>query len=139
MSILSTKAIVNYTRYKKLDTLTITYYTTKKYVCCLIGLYTRGEEEMDFDMQAFTLELSECGFTCHEAYTYVREDALDTTGMQDDELFQNSLVWDNHYLCDFDFYCLVQKEMKKVFDNYPVKRFSAAPEQYRRIIIHYED
>ncbi|HHJ1043875.1 TPA: hypothetical protein ACQFIS_003777 [Escherichia coli] len=120
-----------------MNTLSITYYTTKKLVTCLISLKTNHDDM--FDMVAYELELSEDGFKSYEVYSYVREDVIDTTLMQEDELFQESLVWDNKYDCNFDFLCLIQKEMKRIFDNYPIKRFSTAPEQYKRIIFTYED
>ncbi|AGC34860.1 hypothetical protein ACQ29_gp180 [Escherichia phage PBECO4] len=120
-----------------MNTLSITYYTTKKLVTCFISLKTNHDDM--FDMAAYELELSEDGFKSYEVYSYVREDVIDTTLMQEDELFQESLVWDNKYDCNFDFLCLIQKEMKRIFDNYPVKRLSTGPEQYRRILFRYED
>lgn len=119
-----------------MNTINMTYYTTKKYVCCLLSLKTNDDM---FNNVAYTLELSEDGFQCHEAYSNTREDTIDTTLMQEDELFQESLVWDKKYYCDFDFLCLIQKEMKRIFDNYPVKRLSSGPEQYRRMIFRYEE
>ncbi|WPK19705.1 hypothetical protein [Salmonella phage SD-1_S14] len=98
-----------------MNTLSITYYTTKKLVTCFISLKTNHDDM--FDMAAYELELSEDGFKSYEVYSYVREDVIDTTLMQEDELFQESLVWDNKYDCNFDF--LYQILLNKIMNCYP--------------------